>query len=152
MARKALEPNLWTIGDTFKHMYSVETNDQLYDYLYNYIKAYVSFYRQNINVDNFKSLSKNEIQSYFKKNSIVDALKALLDDMYKKVKYYNMLGDVDKAYSLIKNNEFRFYYTIFNQINYKHPKPLFLRCIEEYASWVTNRSRYLCMKSTVPGR
>ena len=123
----------------------IETNDQLYDYLYNYIKAYVSFYRQNINVDNFKSLSNNEIQSYFKKNSIVDALKALLDDMYKKVKYYNMLGDVDKAYSLIKNNEFRFYYTIFNQINYKHPKPLFLRCIEEYASGKMQKDDLVCI-------
>lgn len=112
----------------------IETNDQLYDYMYNYIKAYISFYRQNINVDNFKSLSRNEIQVYFKKNSITEALKAILDDMYKKVKFYNMLGDVNKANELVKNNEFRFYYTIFNQINYKHPKPLFLRCIEEYAS------------------
>lgn len=123
----------------------IETNDQLYDYLYNYIKAYVSFYRQNINVDNFKSLSKNEIQAYFKKNSIVDALKALLDDMYKKVKYYNMLGDVDKAHGLVKNNEFRFYYTIFNQINYKHPKPLFLRCIEEYASGKMQKDDLVCI-------
>lgn len=111
----------------------IETNDQLYDYLYNYIKAYISFYRQNINVDNFKSLSKKVFPEYFKKRSITDALKAFLDDMYKKVNYYNMLIDVDKAYNLIRNNEFRFYYTIFSQINYKHPKPLFLRCIEEYA-------------------
>lgn len=123
----------------------IETNDQLYDYLYNYIKAYVSFYRQNINVDNFKSLSKSEIQSYFKKNSVVDSLKALLDDMYKKVKYYNMLGDVDKAYSLVKNNEFRFYYTVFNQINYKHPKPLFLRCIEEFASGKMQKDDLVCI-------
>ncbi len=112
----------------------IETNDQLYDYLYNYIKGYISFYRQSIYVDNFKTLSRNEIPEYFKKNNVADALKALLDDMYKKVTYYNMLGDVDKAYNLVKNNEFRFYYTVFNQINYKHPKPLFLRCIEEYDS------------------
>lgn len=112
----------------------IETNDQLYDYLYNYIKAYISFYRQNINVDNFKALSRNEIQVYFHQNSITEALKALLDDMYKNVKYYNMLCNVNKANDLIKNNEFRFYFTIFTQINYKHPKPLFLRCIEEYAS------------------
>jgi hypothetical protein CLOSPO_02893 len=123
----------------------IETHDQLYDYLYNYIKAYISFYRQNINVDNFKSLSKNEIQAYFKKNDIAEALKALLDDMYKNVKYYNMLGSVDKANELVKNNEFRFYYTIFNQINYKHPKPLFLRCIEEYASGKMSKTDLVCV-------
>ena len=123
----------------------IETNDQLYDYLYNYIKAYISFYRQNINVDNFKTLSKDEIKTYFKKTSIVDALKALLDDMYKKVKYYNMLGDVDRAYKLIKNNEFRFYYTIFNQINYRHPKPLFLRCIEEYDAGKLSKEDLVCI-------
>lgn len=112
----------------------IETNDQLYDYLYNYIKAYISFYRTNIYIDNFKTLSRSEIQTYFKRNNITDALKALLDDMYKKVKYYNMLGSVDNAFQLVNNNEFRFYYTIFNQINYKHPKALFLRCLEEFDS------------------
>ena len=123
----------------------IETNDQLYDYLYNYIKAYISFYRQNINVDNFKSLSHNEIKAYFKKSNITDALKSLLDDMYKKVKYFNMLSDVDKAYELIKNNEFRFYYTVFNQIKYIHPKPLFLRCIEEYAIGSMEKDDLVCI-------
>lgn len=36
----------------------IKTHDKLYDYLYNYIKAYLSYYRQNININNFKSLSK----------------------------------------------------------------------------------------------
>ena len=123
----------------------IETKDQLYDYLYNYIKAYISFYRQNIYVDNFKSLSNDEIKTYFKKTSTADALKALLDDMYKKVKYYNMLSDVDKACKLINNSEFRFYYTIFNQINYRHPKPLFLRCLDEYESQKLSKDDFVCI-------
>ena len=118
----------------------IETGDQLYDYLYNYIKAYISFYRQNINVDNFKSLSKDEIRTTFKKSNVADALKALLDDMYSKVKYYNMLVDGQKAYELVKNNEFRFFYTIFNQISYRHPKPLFLRCLQEFDSGKLSKS------------
>ena len=32
MARKALEPNLWTIGDTFKHMYSVPVYQRPYSW------------------------------------------------------------------------------------------------------------------------
>lgn len=110
----------------------IETKDQLYDYLYNYIKAYISFYRQSINVDNFKALAKRDVIDFFKVGDIQSALKALLEDMYNKVKYYNMLSDGNVAYNLVKNNEFRFYYTVFTQINYKHPKPLFMRAFEEY--------------------
>ena len=32
MARKALEPNLWTIGDTFRHMYSVPVYQRPYSW------------------------------------------------------------------------------------------------------------------------
>ena len=110
----------------------IETNDQLYDYLYNYIKAYIAFYRQNINVDNFKALSRNEIRTYFHKNEVAEGLKSLLEDLLKKVKYYNMLVDFGKAYELVRNIEFRFFFSVFIQIGYKHPKPLFLRCIEEF--------------------
>lgn len=124
---------------------TIETNDQLYDYLYNYIKAYISFYRQNINVDNFKSLSKDEIKTFFKKKHTADALKALLDDMDLKVKYYKMLTDGEKAYKLVNNNEFRFFYTIFNLINYRHPKPLFLRCLEEYESKKLSKNDLVCI-------
>ena len=128
----------------------IETNDQLYDYLYIFIKAYISFYRQNIYVDNFKSLSQNEIKAFYKKSTVSEGLKAFLDDMYKKVKYYNMLGNGEKACSLVNNNEFRFFYTIFIMINYKHPKPLFLRCLEEYESGKMDKYDLVCIiKETV---
>ena len=109
-----------------------ETNDQLYDYMYTYIKAYISFYRQNIYLNNFKSLSGYELLTYFKKNNKREALEALLEDMNDKVGYYKMLGNANEADSIVRNNEFRFYYRIFKDVGYKHPKPLFLRCLEEY--------------------
>lgn len=123
----------------------IETNDQLYDYLYNYTKAYLYFYRQSIYVDNFKALSKNEIPALFQKNNTADALKALLDDLYRKVKYYNMLGSVEEAYKLVNNNEFRFFYSIFISINYKHPKPLFMRCFEEFDTGKLSKSNLICI-------
>lgn len=63
-----------------------DTKDQLYDYMYNYIKAYISFYRQNINVDNFKALCKKEFLEYYKKSNTSETLKAFLDDMHNKVR------------------------------------------------------------------
>ena len=74
-----------------------------------------------------------------------EALKAFLDDMYKKVSYYNMLTNIDEAYKLVKGNEFRFYYAIFVQINYKHPKPLFLRGLEEFDSKKISKEDLTCI-------
>lgn len=111
----------------------IETNDNLYYYLYNFIKAYIYFYRQNISIINFKSICKNELLTYYKQSKVSEALKLFLDDLNNKVKYYNMLSSAEDAYNLLKNNEFRFYFKIFIEIGYKHPKPLFLRTLIEYS-------------------
>lgn len=110
----------------------VKTEDNLYDYLYNYIKAYLCFYRQNINVGNFKAISQNRLLQFFNESNEAEALKRLLDDMYDKVDFYNMLSSTEKAYELVKNNKFRFYFKIFTEISYKHPKALFLRTLVEF--------------------
>lgn len=108
------------------------TNDNLYDYLYNYIKAFLCFYRQNISVENFKTIAKRNMLTYFNVKTERDAFKMLLDDMYNKVDIYNMLYSAEKAYSLVKNHKFRFFYKIFTEVAYKHPKALFLRALVEY--------------------
>lgn len=110
----------------------IKTEDNLYDYLYNYIKAYLCFYRQNINVGNFKAISQNRLLQFFNKSNETEALKKLLDDMYEKVDYYNMLSSAEKAYNLVRNNKFRFYFKVFTEISYKHPKALFLRTLIEF--------------------
>ena len=111
----------------------IKTNDNLYDYLYNFIKAYLCFYRQNISVENFKTIATRDMMPYYKVSTEKEAFKKLLDDMYNKVDYYIMLSDTDKANNLIKNNKFRFYYKIFTEVSYKHPKALFLRMLVDYS-------------------
>lgn len=110
----------------------IKTEDNLYDYLYNYIKAFLCFYRQNINVNNFKAICQSRLLQYFNETEESEALKKLLDDMYDKVDFYNMLSSAERANDLVKNNKFRFYYKIFTEISYKHPKALFLRTLVEY--------------------
>ena len=110
----------------------IKTQDNLYDYLYNYIKAFLSFYRQNININYFKSICQSKILKFFDETSESEALKKLIDDMYDKVEFYSMLSSVEKAYKLVKNGKFRFYYKIFTEISYQHPKALFLRTLVEY--------------------
>lgn len=110
----------------------IQTNDNLYDYLSNYIKAFLCFYRQNISVDNFKTIVVRDMLEYYKVNSEAEALKYLLDDLYDKVDVYNMLHSAEKANELVNNNKFRFYYKIFTEVAYKHPNALFLRMLIEY--------------------
>ena len=69
---------------------------------------------------------------YYKVNSENEAFKRLLDDMYEKVEFYNMLSSTETAYSLVKNNKFRFFFKVFADVSYKHPKALFLRTLIEY--------------------
>lgn len=109
-----------------------ETEDNLYDYIYNFIKAYICFYRQNIYIQNFKSISRDELISHYKENNVKEALKSFLNDLLAKVKFYKMLLHPEQANDLVKNNKFKFYYFLFCDLNYKHPKPLFMRAFEEY--------------------
>ena len=109
-----------------------KTNDNLYDYLYNFIKAFLCFYRQSITIENFKTISIRDLLPYYKVNSENEAFKRLLDDMYEKVEFYNMLSSTETAYSLVKNNKFRFFFKVFADVSYKHPKALFLRTLIEY--------------------
>lgn len=110
----------------------IRTKDNLYDYLYNYIKAFLCFYRQNISVDNFKTIVVRDMLPYYKVTSEKEALKKLLDDMYDKVDIYNMLHSAELANELINHSKFRFYYKIFTEVSYKHPNALFLRLLVEF--------------------
>ena len=118
----------------------IRTHDNLYDYFSNYIKAYIYFYRQNISIVNFKSTCMERVLKYFHVNSEPEALQKLLDDMLAKVKFYNMLSSAEEANKLIKSNKFKFYYKVFTEISYKHPKALFLRTLIEFSEKKLNKN------------
>lgn len=118
----------------------IETKDNLYDYLYNFIKAYICFYRQNISIINFKSICKKELLNYYHEYDLSKALQLFLDDLSDKVSFYNLLSNAEDAYKLIRNNKFRYYYKIFTEIGYKHPKPLFLRTLIEFKNGYVSKN------------
>ena len=121
----------------------IETRDNLYDYLYTYIRAYLRYYRQNINVSNFKDVSSKELISFFNVTNESEALKKLLDDLSDKVNFYNMLSSVDDANTLVKSTKFKFYFKVFTDISYKHPKPLFFRAIVEHHKGILNKNDFV---------
>lgn len=109
----------------------IKTDNNLYDYFYTYIRAFVTFYRQNIKIVNFKTMSEGALKNYFEKDSLCSTFKAFIDDMIDKVDYYIMLSSYDKVKDLINSKRLRFYYKVYNG-NYIHPKPLFMRTFVEF--------------------
>ena len=111
-----------------------KTNDNLYDYLYTYIRSFITYYRQNINIDNFKSISTKELIIHYNVDSEREALKKLIDDLIDKVDYYNMLENTEETYNLIKSSKLRFFHKVFVDIGYQHPKPLLFRALIEFSN------------------
>lgn len=111
----------------------IQTNDNLYDYLMIYIRSYIKYYRQNITLINFKTIAVDEMKRHFEKTTLNETFKALLEDMAKKVKYYNMLSDIELLKQLYNNHKLRMYFRLFSG-NYNHPKPLFFRTFIEFAN------------------
>lgn len=121
----------------------IKTHDRLYDYLYTFIRAYMCFYKQSINLINFKSLAKRELLEFYNEIDEAKALKKFLDDLYDKVEYYNMLYSVDLANNIVKSSRFRFYYYIFIINGYEQPKPLFFRSLIEYQEGIIKNKEEL---------
>lgn len=110
----------------------IETHDQLYDYLFVYIKAFIKFYRQNINVQNFKVLVEKDMSEYYHSKDISNTVRCFLDDLKEYVVFYKMLNSINEIDRLISTSKFKFYYLIYLRMEYVHPKPLFLRMFIEY--------------------
>ena len=110
----------------------IRTDDELYDYFYIYIKAFIKFYTQNITIGYFKGLTER-LKEFYGVTTIGEAYKALIDDMLSKVDSFKMLSSSEEASKLFNGKrQFRFYYKVFTNGSYVHPKPLFMRIFDEY--------------------
>lgn len=107
-----------------------ETEDKLEDYMYVFIKAYIKYYKVGISAKYFKTLDY-ALMIYYNKEQLSEALKAFLDDMKEKVKYYNIMKD--KSQYLIKNSKFKYYSDCLKLLEYEHPSPLIFRTYCEFA-------------------
>lgn len=111
----------------------VKSDDTLPRFLQIYVKSFLTYYKQTINIINFKKLSRDLI-SLYKVDSLADALKKLIDDMLDCVDYYKYLFDIEEACKLIGKKQFEMFYKLYSTINYQHPQSIFLRAFYEYSN------------------
>ena len=109
----------------------IKSDDHLGDYLQTYVKAFLFFYRQKINLIEFKYISRKLPEIYNLQN-VAESLKKLIDDMLAVADYYSLLSDERKLNQLIKKDEFKAFYKLFLVNGYSHPKPLIFRSFCEY--------------------
>ncbi len=111
----------------------IKTNDCLGDYLQIYVRAYLSYYRNRINLTEFKTLARSLLTKYGV-TSKAEALKTLIDRMLEKADYYALLQDSNKICNLIDKPEFTTFYRLYTCMGYSHPKALFFRALCEFSS------------------
>lgn len=105
------------------------TNDKLNDYLIVYIRGNISYYKTSIYLDNFKTLSNGAFMNYYGCENLDEVLKAFINDMLDKVKYYNMLSD----YDLLKKNGISeksiAFFRMNNIAKYNHTNSLYFKLL-----------------------
>ena len=111
---------------------TIETNDNLYNYLYVYIRANLFYYKQRFSVAQFKSLCEDNLKTYFKVNDVSVAIRKLLEDLDAKLNEYKMLESLTCAEKYFSNVKFKFFYSIFLDHKYEHPRALFFRIFNDY--------------------
>ena len=109
----------------------IKSDDHLTDYFQTYVKAFLFFYRQKINLKEFKYMSR-QLTGVYNLGSVDDALKKLIDDMLDFADYYALLSNENELFDKIKSDEFKAFYRIFLINGYSHPKPLVFRALCEY--------------------
>jgi len=110
----------------------IKTNDRLEEYILTYIRAYIYYFRQSIKIASFKLIVPDELSHFYGTTTNSDTLKAFIDDLTDKVDYFNLL-DNPVAYKKFVHNRTKaiFFYKIFYENAYQHPRALFFRLFVE---------------------
>lgn len=106
-----------------------ETEDNLMDYLIVYVRANVSYYRNNINFHNFKSLVESSFSEYYSSHDISDTLVKFIDDMEKNVKYYKMLKNIALLESMGLSKRAVAIFSLNKSADYIHTKALYFKML-----------------------
>ncbi len=109
----------------------IKTDDKLEEYLQVYVKSYLSYYRQKINLKEFKTIVRH-LPNIYGVQSSAESLKRLIDEMLIKVDNFALLYDSNKLTKLINKPAFTTFYKLYSINGYSHPKPLFFRALCEY--------------------
>ena len=112
----------------------IESDDKLGDYFQVFIRAYISYYRQKINLKEFKAITTKQLPSCYGVSDQAEALKIFIDDMLDKVECYSLICNAKKLCKKVKKPEFETFYTLYTCIGYEHPKALFFRALCECKS------------------
>lgn len=123
------------------------TEDNLEEYVYIFIKAYIKYYKST-GMKYFKAFCNNELKKYYNDDKLSEALKNLIDDLYKYVDVFMNMKNSKLPY---QNHRAEFYMKAINHLKYVHPLPLLFRtlCENKYNKLEKDKANKLIKESFV---
>lgn len=116
----------------------IKTNDHLEDYLQVFVKAFLFFYRQKINLKEFRWMSR-QLPGKFGVTNEAEGLKKLIDLMIQDVEAYELLSNEADAERLIDKPSFTTYYKLFLINGYSHPRPIIFRAFCDHKAGLISK-------------
>ncbi len=105
------------------------TNDKLSEYLVIYIRGNISYYKTSIYLDNFRTLATGSFTTYYGQTELSEVLKAFINDMLDKVKFYNMLTDYDLLKRSGVSEKSIAFFRMNNIAKYNHTNSLYFKLL-----------------------
>lgn len=109
-----------------------ETNDNLMEYLTIYVRANISYYRNSIKLNNFKTLVQSRFNNYYNTDNTREVMLHFIDDMLDNVKYYKMIYDTSMLESMGMSKKAIIYFMMNNIMDYNHTKALYFKLLIMY--------------------
>lgn len=105
------------------------TNDNLMDYITVYIRANIKYYRQAINLTNFKCLIANELKNYYRTDTIKNTAMMFINDLKDNIDYYRMLSNTTLLEEFTHSKKLLSIFMMNNIMDYKHTRALLFKLL-----------------------
>ncbi|MBR6481233.1 MAG: hypothetical protein IKT12_05970, partial [Thermoguttaceae bacterium] len=117
-----------------------ETNDHLAEYLTVFIRANITYMASEITLSSFKKLAEKDFADYYQgsNDSTEKVLKAFINDLVTKVRYYSMLSDPSKLREDGVSEKAIAYLLMSHIADYKCSEPFLFKLLMLRPTYISN--------------
>ncbi len=112
----------------------IETSDNLMDYIIVYVRANMSYYRNNIKLENFKKIIEEDAKNYYQTTENDETIKKFIDDLSKNSIYYKVLYEKALPKDILEkiSKKILAFFEMNRIMEYSHTKALYFKLLTLY--------------------
>ncbi len=112
----------------------IETSDNLMDYIIVYVRANMSYYRNNIKLENFKKIIEEDAKNYYQTTENDETIKKFIDDLSKNSIYYRVLYEKVLSKDILEkiSKKILVFFEMNRIMEYSHTKALYFKLLTLY--------------------